>query len=114
MDHWLSQQHQERSGNGDDEPLKLEETWKVDHVQIREDNKLYPINRFSISESGIVGISCVENPSLSVMYPGIDKSATVLSNDLHGSVTFIKVSDKEYLAATTWDDGCLYLWDIES
>ena len=62
----------------------------------------------------MIGISCAENPSLSVMYPGTDKSPTVLSNKLHSSATFVKVSDKEFLAASCLDDGCLYLWDIES
>ena len=42
MGQWLSQQHQMKAGNDDDEPLKLVETWKVDHVQIREDNKRMP------------------------------------------------------------------------
>ena len=109
----MSQQHQGIAGNGD-EPLKLMETWSLDHVHTREDNKLHPGNSFSISESGMFGLSCVENPSLSVMYPGTNKSPTVLSNKLHVSVTFVKVSGKEYLAAACDGDGCLYLWDIES
>ena len=114
MGHWLSQQHQVKAGNDDDEPLKLVETWKVDHIQMREDNNLAVLNRFSISESGMFGISCFENPSLSVMYPGTDKPPTVLSNKLHVSATFVKVSDKEYLATACDEDGCLYLWDIET
>ena len=68
-----------------------------------------------MSESGMIGISCDEKPSLSVMYPGMDKSPTVLSNNkIYGSATFVKVFDQEYLAAACHDDGCLYLWDIES
>ena len=108
----MSQQYDVKSGY-DAESLKLVKTWKVDHVQTREDNKLFAANRISISESGMIGISCTENPSLSVMYPGIDKS-TVLSTKLHWSATFIKVSDKEYLAAACDEDGCLYFWDIDS
>ena len=114
MGQWLSQQHQVKVGNADDEPLKLVETWDVNHVQVREDDKFYPTNRFSISESGMFGISCAESPSLSVMYWGTDKSPAVLSNKLHLSSTFVKVSGKEYLATACDEDGCLYLWDIES
>ena len=65
MGHWLSYQHDVTSGDSD-ESLKLVEMWRVDHVQIREDDTLIPSNRFSISESGMIGISCYENPSLSV------------------------------------------------
>ena len=90
------------------------ETWSLDHVHTRKDNTLHPGNSFSISESGMFGLSCVENPSLSVMYPGKNKFSTILSNQVHHSATFVKVSDKEYLAAACRDDGCLYLWDIET
>ena len=113
MRHWLSHQHDETSGDGD-ESLNLVETWNLDHVQMGDDNKLNLSNRFSISESGMIGISCFEKPPLSVMYPRTDKSPTVLSNKAHISATFVKVSDKEYLAAASCEDGCLYLWDIES
>ena len=112
MGHWLSQQHDVTSG---DELFKRVETWKVDNVQMMENNKVHASNRFSISESGMIGMSCGEKPSLSVMYPGKDISPTVLSKDkIYRSATFVKVSDKEYLAASCKEDGCLYLWDIES
>ena len=72
-------------------------------------------NSFSISESGMIGISCDESPSLSVMFPGTDKSPTVLSNNkVYHSATFMKISGKEYLVAGCEDDGCLYLWNIVS
>ena len=49
-----------------------------------------------------------------MMYPGTDISPTVLSNDkTYRSTTFVKISRKEYLAVCD-EDGCLYLWDIES
>ena len=114
MGQWLSQQHQVKAGNGDDEPLKLVETWSLDHVQMIEDNKFYATNRFSISESGMFGISCGENLSLSVIYPGINKFPTVLSTKYYRSATFVKVSGKEYLAAASMRDGSSYLWDIDS
>ena len=113
MGDWLSHQHDLHSRNVDDEPLKLVETWGVDHVQVNK-YRLDRSNSFSISESGIFGISCAENPSLSVMYPGTDKPPTVLSNQFHRSATFVKVSDKEYLSAACEENGCLYLWHIDS
>ena len=114
MGHWLSYQHDVTSGDSD-ESLKHVETWSLDHVQMREDNKLTVSNRFSISESGMIGISCFEKPSLSVMYPGKDKFPTLLSKDkIYRSAIFVKVFGKEYLAAACDEDGCLFLWDIES
>ena len=113
--HWLSEQQDVESGDGD-ESWKLLETWKVDHVQTREDNRFYRSSRFSVSESGAIGVSCEEIPSLSVMYPDPDKPPTKLSEDktLCRSVTFVKISSVEYLAAVDAKDGCLYLWNIES
>ena len=110
---WLSQQPDVKSGDGD-QSVKLVETWNIDHVDIQKD-RFYPANRCSISESGAVGISCYEKPSLSVMYPNTDKPPVILSNTtIYCSATFINVSDKEYLAAACWNDGCLYLWDFET
>ena len=72
-------------------------------------------NSFAISESGAIGISCNETPSLSVMYPSTDKATVILSDSkVYYSATFVKVLGKEYLAASCREDGCLYLWDIES
>ena len=115
VDHWLSEQHDVKSGDGDQQ-WKLLEMWKVDHVQTREDNMIYRANRFSVSESGAVGISCFETPSLSVMYPGTDNVSTVLSEEktIYRSATFVKISGNEYLAAADLKDGCLYLWNVES
>ena len=61
----MSQQPDVQPGDGD-ESFKLVETWKVDHVQMREDKRIHLGNNFSISQSGIIGISCTERPSLSV------------------------------------------------
>ena len=114
MGQWLSRQHRVKAGDNG-ESFKLVETRSLDHVEMREDNKFYTANRISISESGMIGISCDEKPSLSVIYPGKDKSPTVLSNDkIYRSATFVKVSGKEYMAAACDEDGCLYLWDIQS
>ena len=111
MGHWLSYQHDVKSGDDVDGSLKLMETWNVDHVQVIKDNKLNAANRFSISESGAIGISCTENPSLTVMFPGTDKSPTVLSNDkIFRSAIFLKIRGKEYLATACDEDGCLYFW----
>ena len=83
-------------------------------MKTRGDN-LYCSNRFSVSEAGVIGVSCVEKPSLSVIYPDANKSTVVLSNKkLYHSVTFMKVSGKEFLAAAGNEDGCLYLWDIQA
>ena len=99
----------------DDQSWKLVKTWKVDHVHMRENNKFYLGNRFSISESGAVGISCFETPSLSVMYPNSDKPPVILSDEVtYYSATLVNNSGKEYLASACEEDGCLYLWDIES
>ena len=114
MGYRLSLQHDGKDGD-DKESLKLVETLRLDHVQTREDNKVGCGNRFTISESGVVGISCGESPSLSIVYPGTDKPPTVLSNDtIYRSATFMKIRGEEYLAAACDEDGCLYLWDIES
>ena len=76
--------------------------------------KLHAVNRFAVSESGAIGITCSEHPLLSVMYPGTDKSNNVLSKEkIYRSATFVKISNKEYLAASCSEDGCLYLWDPE-
>ena len=109
----MSQQHDIFAGNKD-QFMKLMEKWIIDHVEIRNDN-FATGNRFTISESGAVGISCTESPSLSVMYPNTDKPPIILSyNTVYRSATFIKVSNKEYLAAASMNDGCLYLWDVKS
>ena len=112
VDHWLSHQHDLPSGQHD-QPLKLVTTWDLIHVNTIE-KKVYKANKFSISESEAIGISCDEKPSLSVMYPNIDESAVVLSrNQVYRSPTFVKVSGKEYLATACDEDGCLYFWDIK-
>ena len=72
-------------------------------------------NRFTVSESGAIGTSCSESPSLSVMYPDTDKAPVILSKNMkYSSATFVKFRGKEHLAAACLDDGCLHLWDIES
>ena len=72
-------------------------------------------NSFSISESEAIGISCVGNPSLSILYPNTDKVAVSPPNGiLYRSATFVKVSGKEYLGAACADDGSLYLLNTES
>ena len=112
MGHWLSHQQQARSEVAD-QALVLFETWDLDHVKIGE-YRVFPSNRFSISESGTIGISCEESPSLSVMYSDTDKPPVILSDrKKHSSATFVKIGGKEYLATARSDDGCLYLSDIE-
>ena len=88
--------------------------WTLDHVQA--DSKYVKMtNRFAVSESGAIGISCEESPSLSVMYPDTHRPLVILSNHKAcQSATFMKISGKEYLAVAGDEDGCLYLWDIES
>ena len=113
MGRWLSQQHDQKDKD-DNAPLKLVETRKINHVQTREHNTHYCGNRFSISKSGAVGISCSEKPSLSVMFPNTDKPPTVLSNTkVYRSATFLKICDVAYLAAACDEDACLYLWDTK-
>ena len=111
--HWLSQQHELPSGEHD-QTLKLVTTWGLIHVNT-VGGKMYLGNRFSISESEVIGINCKENPSLSVMYPNTNEAAVILSHSkLYWSATFLNISGKEYLVAVSLEDGFLYLWDIES
>ena len=99
---------------GKDQSIQLVKTWTLGHVQERLDIANTG-NRFAMSETGAVGLSCSETPYLSVMYPDTDKAAVVLSDTkVFRSATFVKVSGKEYLAASCGEDNCLYLWDIES
>ena len=113
---WLAEQ----LGSGiiypecEDKSLQLVTTWTLDHIQ--PDTKYVKAeNRITVSESGAIGISCDETPSLSVIYPDTDKPPVVLSDKkVYRSATFLNVSGKEYLAAACIDDGCLYLWDVES
>ena len=113
---WLSQQEESDTIGlgGKYKSLQFIKKYTLDHV--RADDKIVnATNSFAISESGAIGISCVEGPSLSVMYIDTDRPPVILSNDMtYRSTTFIKISRKEYLAAADDDDGCLYLWDIES
>ena len=110
--HWLSQ-HELPSGEHD-QTLKLLKTWDLIHVKTRETTVNHG-NRFSISNSGAIGISCFEKPSLSVMYPDTDKATVILSySNQYYDATFVKAFGKEYLAAACDVDYCLYLWDIES
>ena len=86
----------------------------LDHVNTKE-KQAYLGNTFSVAESGAIGVSCEENPSLSVIYPDTGKPPIVLSDTKAFRLnTFLQVSGKEYLAAACDEDGCLYLWDIES
>ena len=100
--------------SGKDQFTELLNTWTVDHVE-PEIGAVIMSNRFTVSESGAVGISCDENPSLSVMYPDKDRPPMILSNEMrYLSATFVKFRGKEHLAAACLEDGCLHLWDIES
>ena len=104
MGRWLSYQHDVTSGD-EVQQWKLIVTWNLDHVKLR--SRVYA-SRFSVSESGGIGISCFENPSLSVVYPDADKAPVILSNDtIYRSATFVKISGKEYLAAACRED-----WDV--
>ena len=113
---WLAEQLESGIINpeGRDQSLEPVGTWTLDHIQ--PDIKYVKAeNRFTVSEFGAIGISCDESPSLSVMYRDTDRPPVVLSEKkVFRSATFVKVSRKEYLAAACIDDGCLYLWDIES
>ena len=97
-----------------DQSIQFVKTWSLGHIKKK---LIWDVmaNRFTVSESGALGISCDENPSLSVMYPDTDKPPVILSNDtIYRSATFVKFRGKEHLAAACLDDGCLHLWDIES
>ena len=109
----MSQQHDPSPWEHDQE-LKLAATLNLFYVNTKEKTANLG-NNFSISESEAIGISCNENPSLSVLYPDKDQTTVILShNQVYRSVTFVKVSGKEYLATSCEEDGCLYLWDTES
>ena len=114
---WLSKQQESGTFGlgGKDQYLQIVKTWILDHVKVNDDEYLSTSNRFTVSESGAIGISCKESPSLSVIYPDTDKPPVVLSDaTVYHSATFLKVQGKEYLAASSDEDGCLYLWDVES
>ena len=88
--------------------------WRLDYVK-PDSGKGTTSNQFTVSESGALGISCDESPSLSVMYPDTDKAPVILSKyTIYRSATFVKCRRKEYLAAACLDDGCLHLWDVAS
>ena len=114
---WLSQQEASDTtkSSGKDRSLELLKRWILDHIE-PELGVISTSNRFTVSESGAIGISCdEESPSLSVMYPDTDKVPVILSNDtIYYSATFVKLKGKEHLAAACDVDGCLHLWDIES
>ena len=116
MEGWLTEEQESETINlgGKVQSLQLVRTWTLDHVQA-DPEFVHRGNSFTVSESGAIGISCEENPSLSVMYPDTEKVPFMLSdNKVYDLATFVKVSGKEYLAAASGEDGCLYLWDIES
>ena len=113
---WLSQQEEYDNTvlGARNKSLHPVRQWKLDHVQADPD-RVKLTNRFTISESGAIGITCKESPSLSVMYPDTDKPPVILSNDMiFRSAIFVKLRGKEQLAAAHMEDGCLHLWDIES
>ena len=94
--------------------LQLIKKWTLDHIQADPEN-VNVSNGFTVSESGTIGISCNENPPLSVMYSDTDESPIILSKDkIYRSATFVKIKGKEYLVAASDENRCLYLWDIES
>ena len=116
VENWLFQHEESGKINveGNDESLELLKTWVLDHVLV-DSEYLRASNRLTVSESGAIGISCDESPSLSVMYSDTEKAPVILSDhSIYRSATFVKISGKEYLAAAGGEDGCLYLWDIES
>ena len=98
--------------SGKDLSIQLVKTYSLDYVETQP-KIVEKTNRFTVSESGVIGISCNEKPSLSLMYP--NRATVTLSNEVtYLSATFVKFSGKEYLAAARLEDGCLHLWDIES
>ena len=67
---------------------------------------------FSVSQlSGSVGIASTQaKPSLSLMYPGTDKSPLILSKDKeYMSAIFVMISDQEYLVTASKDS--IHLWN---
>ena len=94
--------------------VTLVRKWTLDHVQVGPEY-IMVANRVTVSETGDIGTSCFENASLAVMFPDTDKASIVLAeNEVYRSATFVKIDGKEYLAAAFNQDGCLYLWDMES
>ena len=108
---WLSKQEELSTSDKNHEVLKLQETWHLDHIEIS--GNIFAGTRFSVSESGVIGISCEEQPFLSVIYPGTQKPPLILTAlKPHRFATFIKSADREFLATLSPDDENLYLWDI--
>ena len=108
---WLEKQDESSTPSNQDGVLKLLETWPLDHVQI-DKNEISLNNRFAISESGAIVISCEEQPHLSLIYPGTKKPPLILTTESHRFATFIKSADREFLVTLGSDDENLHLWDI--
>ena len=115
MMEWLEQQsdltveHQ----TGDTSQMNLLETINIDLTPVSEP-RLSLLSRFSLSQSSssiAIGSPLME-PSLSVIYPGTDKTPLILSkDDGYTSVLFMIISGKEYLVAACDDE--IRLWNLE-
>ena len=112
---WLKHQRHSisQSEAGEASALTLHETIEVSHIAPSSINVALKV-RFSVSPTlGIFGIASGRTrPSLSVVHPDTDKSPLIMSTDKgYVSTVFMKVSDKEYLAAVC--KVSVYLWDTE-
>ena len=111
---WLSKQKGSGILSNQDEVLKHVESWHLDHIW-NEKSIIHFDNRFTISESGAIGISSEEQPRLSIIYPDTQKPPLILTtNKSHRFATFIKSFDREYLATATIIDNGLHIWDINT
>ena len=67
--------------------------------------------RFSVSESGSIGIASTQGKSLRIMFPGTTKHPLILPTDPKLlSTLFLTVSDQEYLVATS--NSKIHLWNL--
>ena len=113
---WLAKQQGPETTQlrGTGQSIQFMNSWTLNHIQSRPNN-VTAGNSFTVSESGAIGISCSENPSLSIIYPDTDKPPVVLPDSkFYRSATFVRIYDEEYLAAASKKNGHLYLWNIES
>ena len=115
VEEWLEKQQESEIANlpSPDQLVQLVISRTLYHVQAKP-NKVTVGNSFTVFESGAVGFSCSEKPSLSVMYPGTNVPLVNLSDrKVYSSATSVKISGVEYLAASCKEDGRVYLWNIE-
>ena len=110
--------------------LVLEMTWDLPHIGFRHGVLNRGGQAFVVINSQTVAISPVYgSPGFSIAYLGLDKSPVTLSSEtfprletgIDGPVVRTSASDyrspilidEQFLAATSTEEGCILLWDLQ-